>query len=58
MKCISWKMFETGKATLFREGSVGGGFRRCGDDESWPVSMLDPRYGPSGDIVRNMSKHS
>ena len=33
MKCTSWKMFESGEATLFRSSCVDDGGLRRGDDE-------------------------
>ena len=32
MKCISWKIFETGEAILFRSSPVDDGVSRRGDD--------------------------
>ncbi len=33
MKCINWKMFETGEAIFFRASFVDDGVLRRGDEE-------------------------
>ena len=51
-------MFETGEATLFGSSCVDEGVWRRGGDGQWQFYMLDPRYEPTGGIVRNISEHS